>query len=222
MTGPDRPEAREAPRPNRYPRSGPARGLIVRLRAGEYHGAGRCLIHGMLSRTLRGAALRTNACVWCGEPLARRGNWHGECVRAYLAAKGATVYPGGRTLLLSLAEHDRHWRDRFAWWTANPTRPRSECPVVLKFPCDECGRTDAGVEVDHRLALSVAHERRELGCRRWWRAWTLANLRPLCHECHATKTGADRRELAALRRELAARASPQARFSFDEAQPSVA
>ena len=63
--------------------------------------------------------------------------------------------------------------------------------------CEKCGGN--ADEIDHRLALSVAWEIRRHGDRRWWRAWTVGNLRWLCRACHKTKTADDRRSLARLR-----------------------
>lgn len=62
--------------------------------------------------------------------------------------------------------------------------------------CDECAAP--GIEIDHRVSLGVAHLLRETGDRRWWRAWTIPNLRWLCHACHVTKTRADGIERKAL------------------------
>ena len=62
-------------------------------------------------------------------------------------------------------------------------------------------------EVDHAVSLVLAHEHRELGDPKWWRAWTPDNLRVLCHECHVRKTGEDRREINRLRKDRKARQS---------------
>ena len=64
--------------------------------------------------------------------------------------------------------------------------------------CFQCGKIGF-FELDHRTALSVAREYRRMGQRGWWKAWTLSNLRWLCHSCHAIKTGHDRKLLARLR-----------------------
>ena len=69
-------------------------------------------------------------------------------------------------------------------------------PLIPYRVCAECG-ADARCEVDHDVALSVARER---GVERWWRAWTVGNLRALCPGCHRAKTRRDRRLLAQLQR----------------------
>ena len=98
-------------------------------------------------------------------------------------------------------EGDARYRQTVRHFQARAAQRRGEDIDVPPAPepelCVECG--EAGSETDHHLALSVAHEHRLLGDTRWWRAWTPSNLRPLCHGCHATKTGSDRRELARLR-----------------------
>ena len=55
-------------------------------------------------------------------------------------------------------------------------------------------------EIDHKVALALAHEHREIGDRQWWRAWMPINLRVLCHDCHAKKSGEERREINRLRK----------------------
>ena len=52
------------------------------------------------------------------------------------------------------------------------------------------------MELDHHDALSVAWASGSE--RRLMRTLTLSNLRWLCHQCHATKTGQDRRRMKNL------------------------
>ena len=54
--------------------------------------------------------------------------------------------------------------------------------------CEMCG--DPSDEMDHRLAIEVA---RALDPAAMLRAFTLDNLRWLCHDCHTRKTKQDRR-----------------------------
>ena len=128
-------------------------------------------------------------CTWCDETCDKRRRWHPECAVTYLVAKGMVVHAGtGR-------------------------------PVIKETPCAECGLPFGthrqgpmdyfGFEIDHELALSVAWERRRLGDARWWRAWTINNLRWLCRPCHVAKTAADRRELARLEAKVKSLDGPQ-------------
>ena len=172
---------------NRYPGSGPARGLIRRIRAGEITDKGRDLVGIVRAGQKRGT------CCWCGEPTNPRAGWHEPCVRAYLAARAATSYTGGQDPLIRTREQLEElyaWNARYpARWQENPHR----------IMCAACG--DRGFrETDHVIALAIAREHRRLGDKRWWRAWTLANLQPLCGSCHADKTAVDRVEIARLRR----------------------
>ena len=50
-------------------------------------------------------------------------------------------------------------------------------------------------EIDHRIALGVA---RRLWPKVWMRAWNVANLWVLCHDCHVVKTRSDRRIMKSL------------------------
>ena len=178
---------------NIYPRSGPARGLIMRVRLEDHLNHGRALIRsvGYLSMSDKIAAGNRlphriptrykhdpdyqKKCAWCGEPLSGRArSCHPECVKWYMAGTGVTRMAGGGPYLIDPG------------------------------PCDICGAAfpahgERMFEVDHRTALSVAREMQLDDDPRWWRAWAVSNLRWLCHECHATKTGADRRRLAKMR-----------------------
>ena len=71
-------------------------------------------------------------------------------------------------------------------------------PFVPLTPCENCG-AEGDREIDHRLALSVARSTRDPITIA--RAWSIGNLRWLCHKCHAMKTGRDRRALTAIRRQ---------------------
>ena len=196
---------------NPYPSSGPVRGLLMRLREGLRDDWGeptgrdlnRYLPFEPVRRRKKRAKGQTRwTCTWCGEATTVRRSWHDECVRWYLAAKGQTVYAGGNfSLLFSQKVGEKRWRQSYAHHNAKARAARGEDIEVPPAPdpvaCVECGEPYS--EVDHLVALSVAHERRRLGDPRWWIAWTPGNLRPLCHDCHAVKTAADRRELAHMR-----------------------
>ena len=104
-------------------------------------------------------------CCWCGRPCSPRRGWHDACVVAYTVAAGRT----------------------------DALRSGDYCPAHLREQrCESCGA--AGDEVDHRVSLGVAHLLRQTGDRRWWRAWTVGNLRWLCHACHLAKTTLDTAE----------------------------
>lgn len=117
-----------------------------------------------------GKAVR-GTCVWCGQPAdTKRKTWHPHCVAAFQAAKGYTKFVS--TLI--------------PYWVGDE-----------KAKCEMCDRP--GEEIDHRLALSIAHR---LGRRAELRAYRIENLRWLCRECHAVKTAADRRVLARMNRKV--------------------
>ena len=150
----------DAPPTNPYPSTGPARGLIGRVRTGDIINAGRalCSYYWSVPKPSGGGT-----CRWCSQSTAsKRLYWHKECARWYLTAKGVTVHAG----------------------TSKPL-------VRIGGGCEECG-SDYQIEIDHRISLMVARRLRNAGRRNWWRAWTPANLRPLCHECHRQKTRNDR------------------------------
>lgn len=65
--------------------------------------------------------------------------------------------------------------------------------IIPQAPCAECG--GPGQEIDHRLALGIAVR---LPRRYWVKAWWLGNLQWLCRECHARKSGRDRRIMRLL------------------------
>ena len=60
--------------------------------------------------------------------------------------------------------------------------------------CESCA--DPAKELDHRLAVAVA---RVLGSDAIRRAFTIENLRWLCHDCHRRKIAQDRRRGRYLR-----------------------
>ena len=155
---------------NLYPQTGPLRGLIRRVRDGAKP-IGRDLVGRVRVRKVVGVRI----CPWCEEPNDGAAWWHELCVAAHSVARGVT----NRVTYSGLGFDSRGW------------------VIVPADGCEECGNQIA--EVDHRLALSVAVERRRLGDRRWWRAWTPSNLRWLCQECHKKKTAEDRHLLADMR-----------------------
>ena len=120
----------------------------------------------------------------------KRHQWHKDCVAWFLAATGSVKPPDGRVHKGPLWSHTR-W-DEWVDWNDKKRRKK----VTL---CCEC-KKEPYTEIDHILALSIAWELRKRGDRRWWRAWTPGNLRPLCHECHRLKTREDRAELSRLQK----------------------
>lgn len=190
---------------NIYPQSGPARGLIriirefyspERLATEKYApNSGRNLISYEVKRWMppgkwQGAYVG-GVCRWCRQPTENiRKFWHKDCIAWYLSATGSVKPPDGRV-------HKGPLWENFTWqeyedWTGKKRRRK----VTL---CCEC-KTEPYSEVDHIRALSIAWELRKRGDRRWWRAWTPGNLRPLCHDCHNLKTRTDRRELSRLQK----------------------
>ena len=77
-----------------------------------------------------------------------------------------------------------------AYWAATAQSSRLRRYFRRKPACP-CGQP--GTELDHIDALSIASASGDR--HRYVRALTLANLRWLCHACHAAKTGDDRRRL---------------------------
>lgn len=201
---------------NPYPRSGPARGLIGRVRSGDVFDDGRALC------SYRWGVPRTGGtCRWCRNPTAsKRLSWHTECIQWYAIAKGVTVYPGTRMpLVRSQAEIDAYHERRAERHRRYLDSQEVEDLPPLVGDCEMCGGREGGIEIDHRVALGVARRMRTRGDRRWWRAWTPANLRPLCHACHAQKTKSDRQIMrlldAGVEPELALRGeSTQMRFAI--------
>ena len=180
---------------NRYPRSGPVRGLLRRIRDGSVHRNTRRSLVQTVWAPARGPR---GTCVWCGEPTENsRTSWHKACVRAYLIARGQTTKYAGSSLniLLSQDEHAEQiafLRENPGKWKGMPHREKLRCAL-----CEKHG----GSEVDHRVSLAVARELRRLGDRNWWKAWTLQNLQSVCHECHVSKTKKDNALLRELRGE---------------------
>lgn len=183
---------------NIYPRSGPARGLIFRLREGSVIiPDGRALLR--TTFVPNQPRLKIGDCQWCFQPTGnKRRQWHDECARWYLAAKGQTRHAGGSIpLLITRKAWSAAMRLRSRWRDKNPDTPISECPHphAENFDCAECG-APYWDEIDHRIPLSIGRVLRAEGDPRWWHAWTPGNLRPLCHKCHAAKTRGDRARLA--------------------------
>ena len=87
-----------------------------------------------------------------------------------------------------------HWYMAARGQTVNNLAPLLERPVVPPTACALCGSATAE-ECDHLVALAVAARQ---GVRQWVRAHQPSNLRWLCHECHAGKTGEDRRLMSRL------------------------
>ena len=180
---------------NPYPRSAAVRGFLYWLNQYESRrpcmpkSYSRCLVRvHWLYRAKHNTALKAveirqrwreptgiqthGTCCWCLHPCKPRQVWHTYCCKAMMAAKGLVADVYKKALI----------------------------PVG---PCEDCGLSyedNERPEIDHRIALSVAWERRRLGDGHWWRAWTLGNLRWLCHACHVKKTAKDRRLLADLRK----------------------
>ena len=118
------------------------------------------------------------ACLWCGQPTKnKRTTWHSRCATAYQIAKGQTSAFGSPLI--------SRYRDG--------ARQKRHVTREDFIECEICG--EPGAELDHRLALSIAHR---LGRRAELRAYWIDNLRWLCRSCHLVKTAADRRALARL------------------------
>lgn len=127
-------------------------------------------------------------CKWCGQECdePKRKRWHSHCTQWAVTATGGYPYQ-----LLYKKPH--------------------ECSVCGKQTWSIHPRFYGGkdtAEYDHTLAISVA---RELGGRFVLRAFTPHNIRRLCHDCHAAKTGADRALLSMLRKAKAMPSGPEAK-----------
>lgn len=168
-------------------------------------------------RPLNGKGSRSSkVCRWCRRLVEEKGRrqWHERCVVAYYAATGKQS---------GLAEEMRRSYRRANDWAdpgclecgqtaegariladgyrqqANALREQYHGGALgyqqmHEQYADLMGKAHHAeqFELDHKDALSVAaaagDERRAI------RALTLGNLRWLCHLCHATKTGIDRRK----------------------------
>ena len=64
-------------------------------------------------------------------------------------------------------------------------------PQLKTKRCQQCGTEKRPLEIDHRVALSVAQASGDW--RTLLRAYDIGNLRWLCRACHAAKSGDDRR-----------------------------
>ena len=122
----------------------------------------------------RGLKGSSTVCVWCRLPVApgptgRARRWHRDCVSYYGLANGG--HEVGWSELVSARLPDQEARQE-----------------AHRCSCGEPGR-----ELDHTLAIGVAQWlAAHLGRRVYALAFTLENLRWLCHACHAGKTGTDR------------------------------
>ena len=89
---------------------------------------------------------------------------------------------------------NRYWHDQCAVAYRVARGVQSDyyrIPHLKERRCEQCGSAKPPLELDHRIALSVAHGRGDW--RSLLRAYDISNLRWLCHPCHAAKTGQDRR-----------------------------
>lgn len=110
-------------------------------------------------------------CIWCDRDTeSKRTRWHHWCIGAYLIARGQTNIPAYKPKQKQLVSESPDRLYDYEW-----------------EQCEICG--ERAQELDHALALSVA---RFLGRRAILRAFWIDNLRWLCHDCHAVKTGSDR------------------------------
>ena len=86
---------------------------------------------------------------------------------------------------------NRYWHDQcaVAYRVARGVQSDSYRIVHLREQrCEQCGSATEPLELDHRIALSVAHARGDW--RSLLRAYDISNLR---WPCHAAKTGEFRR-----------------------------
>ena len=163
---------------NKYPKSGPIRGLIKAAKNNDINDKYRAL-YSNASWLPR----KFGTCRWCGQPIGhKRALWHDDCFSAYSIGTTNNSY----IVLYFREEYKKNKDDRHS-------------------NCEECGKKfgfKLYKEWDHRVALSIARERRRLGYRDWWKAWHVSNLRALCHDCHSEKTRQDRLELKKIRKEV--------------------
>ena len=159
-------------------------------------------------------------CRWCQRTVEEKGRrlWHQQCVNAYWAATGnqgaLTEAIRKERLLHNEDNHPScdecgltsHQAERKAEDFREKAKATSQRYQAKKLDYStmasqysklmEQAHMAMRFELDHRDALSVAwasgSERRLI------RALTLANLRWLCHLCHAKKTGQDRHRMRNL------------------------
>lgn len=126
-------------------------------------------------------------CRWCRLPVTskRRQLWDDECKKQHLNVIGWRVDPLG-------------------------TQYRGDKYIDNRV-CARCGGTDR-LEIEHHLSLSVA---RILGVKAMIHAYTLENLRWLCHDCHAAKTRTERQLIAWSKRPPAPDPEPDPQLAFD-------
>ena len=80
---------------NPYPKSGPVRGLLLRIRRGNIEASGRALVSGGRF----GDAWEFGTCRWCEQACEANRKWHKDCLKAYSAARGLTVVTNRNTPL---------------------------------------------------------------------------------------------------------------------------
>ena len=116
----------------------------------------------------------------------------GEVLRGIPSFPPLERYDGHCRWCGQATEGRRAWHEPCvpAYWAATAQSSRLR-RYFRRRPACPCGQP--GTELDHIDALSIASASGDR--RRYVRALTLANLRWLCHDCHAAKTGDDRRRL---------------------------
>lgn len=104
------------------------------------------------------------------------------------------------------AEGRRAWHPPCvaAYWFATAQSSRLRRFLRKPMPCP-CGQP--GTELDHIDALGLASASGDR--HRYLQALTGANLRWLCHACHARKSGRDRRQLNALHIQSKSQTNPR-------------
>ena len=171
-------------RRNIYPRSGPIRGLLTRVKSGvditPPDSGGRMLVRKVHTR---GRPMRR--CVWCGQPV-RRGRWHTNCVPAYMASRGSVRFVGTTKRLIA-----GHVCEACGTDMSKNTRD---------IPNRRYAKRMLHGEVDHRYPIWRARLDQAAGRRGWWKAWTVANLQILCRDCHLRKCADEAAERAKLKK----------------------
>ena len=163
---------------------------------------------------------QSGRCRWCQRTVQEKGRrlWHQKCVNAYWAATGnQSALTEATRKEHHLNNEDNHPPCDECGLTSQQAEQKAEAfrqkakATSQRYDAKELdyntmasqyselmeqARIALQFELDHQDALSVAwasgSERRLI------RALTLANLRWLCHPCHAKKTGQDRRRMRNL------------------------
>ena len=156
----------------KYPRTRSIRGLLIRVKKLPDWMPSGRQLVSYSNVILRNS--KRGQCVWCKQPTEPAKKWHKDCAVAYRIAAGNVNHVGGQNFR-------REWK---------------RCAIC------NAGKSISRIEIDHVLALSIAAEYKKAGHKGWWKAWTLNNLRPLCHTCHAGKTKSDRQLLAQLQKQV--------------------